>query len=162
MTQQQQYLSAEVRPSHAYEHGYDSAHDFAASSTAGSGGGGGSARGSGSGSNPSSQSRTYSNHSPHSTLRDLTPAPPPRTTPRAVGRSKGTSLQSPSSRSSPPPATRQPQDSGLRFEPGVTPSDVAPVLPALPLPGVAGAGIRSTGSASEVARADIPPAYTPD
>ncbi|KAI8974011.1 hypothetical protein BD414DRAFT_447774 [Trametes punicea] len=48
------------------------------------------------------------------------------------------------------------EDSGLRFQPGVTPSDVAPVLP----PGVM--PIRSMATVSEVARADIPPAYTPN
>ncbi|KAI0759984.1 hypothetical protein BD413DRAFT_617493 [Trametes elegans] len=46
-------------------------------------------------------------------------------------------------------------DSGLRFQPGLTPSNVAPVLP----PGVA--PIRSMATVSEVARADVPPAYTP-
>ncbi|CDO77028.1 hypothetical protein BN946_scf184403.g3 [Trametes cinnabarina] len=48
------------------------------------------------------------------------------------------------------------EDSGLRFQPGLTPSDVAPVLPPGTVP------IRSTATMSEVARADIPPAYTPD
>ncbi|KAI0364133.1 hypothetical protein BV20DRAFT_1039551 [Pilatotrama ljubarskyi] len=51
--------------------------------------------------------------------------------------------------------TRAQEDSGWRFEPGITPSAVAPALPQ----GVA--SIRSTATMSEVARADIPPAYTP-
>ncbi|OJT06670.1 hypothetical protein TRAPUB_2473 [Trametes pubescens] len=48
------------------------------------------------------------------------------------------------------------EDSGVRFEPGVTPSDVAPVLPPGAVP------IRSAATQSEVARADVPPAYTFD
>ncbi|KAI0827864.1 hypothetical protein BC628DRAFT_120625 [Trametes gibbosa] len=48
-------------------------------------------------------------------------------------------------------------DSGMRFQPGLTPSDVAPMLS----PGTV-SPIRSTPTRSEVARADIPPAYTPD
>lgn len=48
------------------------------------------------------------------------------------------------------------EDSGVRFEPGVTPSDVAPVLPPGAVP------IRSAATRSEVARADVPPAYTFD
>ncbi|KAL1941412.1 hypothetical protein VTO73DRAFT_7229 [Trametes versicolor] len=48
------------------------------------------------------------------------------------------------------------EDSGVRFELGVTPSDVAPVLPPGAVP------IRSAATRSEVARADVPPAYTFD
>ncbi|KAI0766999.1 hypothetical protein C8Q74DRAFT_1277409 [Fomes fomentarius] len=159
--QQQQRLAASAGPS-GYEHGYDSVHDFSASTTIGMGGV--SAQGSGSsgsaaGSHPShpsshpnshSQSYANSNHSPHSTLRDLPPASP-------HARGKGARPRPSSQQPHPQMQTRtQPQDSGLRFEPGITPSDVAPVLP------VAAGPIRSAGTASEVARADIPPAYTPD
>ncbi|KAI0645303.1 hypothetical protein C8Q79DRAFT_1011383 [Trametes meyenii] len=52
------------------------------------------------------------------------------------------------------------EDSGVRFEPGVTPSDVAPALVLAPGAGVR--PVRSAGTRSEVARADVPPAYTPD
>lgn len=161
--QQRQLLATSAGPS-GYAHGYDSVHDFSASTAIGMGGF--SAQGSGSSgsaagsepSHPSSHSNSHSqlyansNHSPHSTLRDLPPASP---------HARGKGARSSPSPQPPPPQMRtrmqgQPQDSGLRFEPGITPSDVAPVLP------VAAGPIRSAGTASEVARADIPPAYTPD
>ncbi|RPD53432.1 hypothetical protein L226DRAFT_617389 [Lentinus tigrinus ALCF2SS1-7] len=114
-------------------------------------------------SHPSSRSHTHSNHSPHSTVHDL-----PAFASRGRAHAKGTRSESagllgatssgPSSPTQPHPNAQQPQDSGLRFEPGVTPSDVAPVLP----PGATPGPIRSTATMSEVARADIPPAYTPE
>ncbi|KAI0665678.1 hypothetical protein C8Q78DRAFT_1063539 [Trametes maxima] len=52
------------------------------------------------------------------------------------------------------------EDSGVRFEPGVTPSDVAPAL--VVAPGTGAMPVRNAGTRSEVARADVPPAYTPD
>ncbi|KAI0719732.1 hypothetical protein C8T65DRAFT_736296 [Cerioporus squamosus] len=115
-------------------------------------------------SHPSSRSHTHthSNHSPLSTVRDL-----PTFAPRGKVHAKGTRSESvgllgaaagPSSPAHPHAHARQPQDSGLRFDSGVTPSAVAPVLP----PGATPGPIRSAGTMSEVARADVPPAYTPD
>ncbi|KAI0332931.1 hypothetical protein GY45DRAFT_1368712 [Cubamyces sp. BRFM 1775] len=104
--------------------------------------------------------RTHSSHSPMSSVHDL-----PNFVPRGQGHTKGVRSESASLLGAGPGAggsavgvgsTNAQADSGLRFEPGVTPSDVAPVLP----PGAA--PIRSTATMSEVARADIPPAYTPD
>ncbi|KAH9889530.1 hypothetical protein C8Q73DRAFT_654281 [Cubamyces lactineus] len=104
--------------------------------------------------------RTHSSHSPMSSVHDL-----PNFVPRGQGHTKGVRSESTSLLGTGPGAggsavgvgsTNAQADSGLRFEPGVTPSDVAPVLP----PGAA--PIRSTATMSEVARADIPPAYTPD
>lgn len=95
--------------------------------------------------------------SPHSTVHDL---PNIANTSRnfkaraALSERTGGLNGAPSTSNSPSPAQ---QDSGMRFQPGVTPSDVAPVLP----PGAPGP-IRSAATHSEVARADIPPAYTPD
>lgn len=114
-------------------------------------------------SHPSSRSHTHSDHSPHSTVRDL-----PTFAPRGKAHAKGTRSESTgllaatgsgsTSPTQPRPNAQQPQDSGLRFEPGLTPSDVAPVLP----PGTTPGPIRNAATMSEVARADIPPAYTPD
>lgn len=114
-------------------------------------------------SHPSSRSHTHSNHTPQSTLRAL-PTFAPRSKAHAKGmRSEsagllGATTSGPSSPTTPHRNARQPQDSGLRFESGVTPSAVAPVLP----PGAAPGPTRSAGMMSEVARADVPPAYTPD
>ena len=85
---------------------------------------------------------------PVSTLPEL---PPPRARAHTKGsRSETTALLGDTSA----PATPAQLDSGMRFQPGLTPSDVAPVLPA----GVA--PLRSAATTSELARADIPPAYT--
>ncbi|KAI0741197.1 hypothetical protein C8Q76DRAFT_710508 [Earliella scabrosa] len=146
----------------------DSAHDLAVGPTAASTAGTMSA----SGSSASAHSRTtpdpqphaygYTNHPPqsHSTLPSL-PSFPAASPSRGGKRHRPPkNARSPphvsSSSPSPPASAPLPQDSGLRFQPGLTPSNVAPVLPAGAAP------IRSAATASEVARADIPPAYTPD
>ncbi|KAM5530182.1 hypothetical protein V8D89_016148 [Ganoderma adspersum] len=110
---------------------------------------------------PDLSSHAHSTHtpSPHSTVHDLPNIADGARNPKArAARSEriGHSNGAPSASTSRSPA-QQPEDSGMRFQPGVTPSDVAPVLP----PGVPGP-IRSAATQSEVARADIPPAYTPD
>ncbi|KAI9064541.1 hypothetical protein FKP32DRAFT_1569744 [Trametes sanguinea] len=104
-------------------------------------------------------SRTHS--SPMSSVHDL-----PNFVPRGQGHTKGVRSESASLLAAGPDGasgsnvgvggTNAQEDSGLRFQPGLTPSDVAPVLPPGTVP------IRSTATMSEVARADIPPAYTPD
>ncbi|KAL7277852.1 hypothetical protein ACG7TL_008798 [Trametes sanguinea] len=103
-------------------------------------------------------SRTHS--SPMSSVHDL-----PNFVPRGQGHTKGVRSESTSLLAAGPDGAsgsavgvgaNAQADSGLRFQPGLTPSDVAPVLPPGTVP------IRSTATMSEVARADIPPAYTPD
>ncbi|TBU40770.1 hypothetical protein BD309DRAFT_966666 [Dichomitus squalens] len=109
-------------------------------------------------------SRSAHTPSPRSTVPDLpNPANPPA---HSGTRAKGARFEPwgprpPGSRPATPTSPGPPpvqEDSGVRFQPGLTPSNVAPVLP----PGVIPGPIRSAATGSEVARADIPPAYTSD
>lgn len=151
------YDQVPLSAGHAFSPEGGTAHE--ASSTAHS------VNGSGTDTSPSTHadlsSHAHSTHtpSPHSTVHDLPNiANASRNSKARAARSErtGQSTGAPSASTSRLPA-QQPADSGMRFQPGVTPSDVAPVLP----PGVPGP-IRSAATQSEVARADIPPAYTLD
>ncbi|KAI1784339.1 hypothetical protein LXA43DRAFT_976725 [Ganoderma leucocontextum] len=149
------YDQVTLAPGPASVHGGGSAYEL--SSTAHSVNGSGTDSGSGTHSDLSSHARPTHTPSPHSTVHDLPNiANTARTSKTRAGRSEriGPHSGAPSASISQSPAQH---DSGMRFQPGLTPSNVAPVLP----PGVPGP-IRSAATQSEVARADIPPAYTPE